>query len=255
MLIMILPIMAIHACSESPTESLESQTEPTVEELEAKVIENCYILQEALENFWAGEYCEHYPSDIYAETNDAGLTVIDLLPGGELLENHFTGLRTEPVDTPAAGPGQICYYSFYNPGFYIFGGFGESGSLVVLTNLEDIEQRVMINCIVVQQAVEEWAFFSSGLYPDNVGVDTDPAGKTVTYYLPDRQLSENPVTIAATEPVDGQAYNWGETGYVPIVDGVVNTGYRITGVGVDIYGETFTICEIVKTSGTTTVTA
>ena len=128
----------------------------------------------------------------------------------------------------------------------------------MLTNLEEIEQRVMINCLIVQQVVEDWAYFSGGLYPDDTGLDTDPAGKTLVSYLPDKRLLENPVWLVCTEPVDGSACNWGQTWYEPIVDGGVNAGYQITGVGAFLYtdehGRFFTICEIVNTGGTITVT-
>jgi hypothetical protein len=50
--------------------------------------------------------------------------------------------------------------------------------------------------------------------------------------LPQNQHLPNPFTRALTEPVDGAAASYGETGYEPVVDGAgVAIGYVITGRG------------------------
>jgi hypothetical protein len=234
-------ILSLVACSEEDGEILFSPPSPSIEELEARVIENAYIVRDALE-----EYRAHNrgacPIDINTDTNDLGLTLIDLLPGGELLENPFTGERTEPVDTIASEPGQIGFHlrSRYMPHFYYISGVGESFTIVELSNLEELEWVVIQNCLVVRETVEKWAALNGGIYPCCVGVDTTPEGYTVTSLLPDGHLLENPFHGCATEPIDGTAAISGQTGYVPVVQGGFNTGYTITGTGLIAGTNSFT---------------
>lgn len=95
------------------------------------------------------------------------------------------------------------------------------------------EASVKSNCHTVQLASEDFAVQNNGVYAANVGVDTTPAGATITALLPSGALLGNPFTKAATEPVNGAAAAAGVTGYVPIVQGGVNVGYTITGFGKD----------------------
>lgn len=240
-IMLIVFICSVLSCSEEDGDILSSPPSPTIEELEARVIENCYIVRDALEEFRANNNgaC---PIDIHTDTNDLGLTLIDLLPGGELLENPFTGERTEPIDTIASEPGQIGFHlrSPYMPHFYYISGVGESFTIVELSNLEELEWEVIKNCLVVRETVERWAALNGGIYPSNVGVHTTPEGYTVTSLLPDGQLLENPFTCCATEPVDCFAVTSGETGYLPIVQGGINTGYTITGTGLIAGTSSFT---------------
>jgi type IV pilus assembly protein PilA len=93
------------------------------------------------------------------------------------------------------------------------------------------EAAVKSNCHTVQLAAEDFAVQNDGVYSDDVGIDTTPAGQTITAMLPGAALLENPFTKAATEPVDGAAAQPGESGYAPIIQNNVNVGYTITGVG------------------------
>jgi hypothetical protein len=151
-----------------------------------------------------------------------------------LLENPYTGLRTEPVAGIASEPGQIGYNAYWwAPGYYGITGFGGDSIIVELSNREELENKVIVNCIIVQQAIEEFALLNSGVYPCNVGVDTTPWGETLIDFLPDGMLLENPITRVATEPVDGYAVTSGSTGYCPYQNQLgINVGYRIVGGGV-----------------------
>lgn len=236
-IIMICAILAILSCSEDETECPVAVYEPSIEELEARVFENCYTLRDALEEYMDNNGCGCCcPLNIYSDTNEVGLTVIDYLPGGEPMENPFTGERTEPVDTIATEPGQTGYYAksaCYPPKFYI-NGFGESFMIVELSNheeLAELESMVIVNCFIVREAVMRFASLNGGVFPANVAIDTTPEGHTVISLLPDGVSLENPLTCLHEEPTDGAACTPGDTGYVPIVVGGVNAGYVITGCG------------------------
>jgi prepilin-type N-terminal cleavage/methylation domain-containing protein len=93
------------------------------------------------------------------------------------------------------------------------------------------EAAVKSNCHTTQLAAEDFAVQNNGVYAAAV-VDFQNA-------LPDNDgdgISDplnNPFTNAATEPVDGAAGSAGQTGYQPIVVGLVEVGYTITGFGKD----------------------
>ena len=93
------------------------------------------------------------------------------------------------------------------------------------------EAAVKSNCHTVQLAAEDFAVQNNGVYAaivaDFANALPDNDGDGVADPL------NNPFTNAATEPVDGAAAAPGATGYVPIVSGVVNVGYTITGFGKD----------------------
>jgi len=234
MCIMISMLAGVFACSEDPAELIIEPSEPTIEELEAKVIENCQTLEAALEEF-ASFNNGACPIDIYSDTNDLGLTVIDYLPGGELMENPFTGERTEPVDTIATEPGQTGYYlkSPLYPALYYIYGFGETHVIVELSNREELEQKVIENCFIVREAVMRFALLNGGVYPYDIGVDINLEGDTVIGLLPGSMLLENPFHLVRTEPVDYTARQIGEVGYWPVYVGASNVGYTITGVGAE----------------------
>lgn len=227
-------VFLLPACSNEDTEIPSAPAGPTVEELEARVLENSYIVRDALEEFRAHNdgVC---PIDIYADTNDLGLTLIDLLPGGQLLENPFTGLRTEPIDTIATEPGQTGYYiytqSIIVPFCYYINGIGEHLTIVELSNREELEWQVIENCIIVHEAVEVWASLNGGIYPMDVNVDKTPEGYKVRDLLPDGLLLRNPFTGVRTEPIDGCAAIPGQVGYHPISQNLINTGCTITACG------------------------
>ncbi len=253
-IIMICVIFAMLSCSGDEADGPAAPAGPTVEELEARVIENCHILEEALVEFMDDNRFGWSPYDIYNETNNLGLTVIDYLPGGQMMENPFTGERTEPVDTMATEPGQTGYYRRYSAGTgYYINGFGETHMIVELSNLEELEWRVITNCLILLDAAERFASLNGGIYACCVDSDTTPEGFTLTDLLPGGERLVNPFTGAREEPTDGAACTPGETGYVPIVIiGGYNMGYVITGVGKTIavtiftgaYAPNYTVIEI-----------
>ena len=226
-------VMAMLSCSGDEAERPAAPSEPTAEELEARVIENCHILEEALEAFMEDNELGRSPWDILNDTNDAGLTVIDYLPGGELMENPFTGERTEPVDTIATEPGQTGYYKgcCSVSSLYYINGFGETYMIVELSNIKELEWRFITNCLIFMEASERFASLNGGIYPSDTSLDTTPEGFTLIDLLPGGRRLFNPFTNLDEEPTDGAAATPGDTGYVPIVIGGYNAGYVITGCG------------------------
>lgn len=93
------------------------------------------------------------------------------------------------------------------------------------------DAAVKSNCHTVQLAVEDSAVQNAGIYPANVAafrnslpdVDFDGTGDLLT----------NPYSTAASEPTDGVGFTAGSTGYVPVIQGGINAGYRIVGFGKD----------------------
>lgn len=231
--IMISLIFTMISCSEDPVDCPVVSDEPSIEELEAMVIENCHILENALEEFMESNRFGASPYDIYNDTNDLGLTVIDYLPGGELMENPFTGERTEPVDTIATEPGQTGYFyrGPWGSSLYYINGYGESCMVVELSNLEELEWRVITNCLIVLDAAERFARLNGGFYPSDVDRDTTPEGYTLIDLLPGGKRLVNPFTSLSEEPTDLAAATPGDTGYSNCVIGGSYVGYVITGVG------------------------
>ena len=90
---------------------------------------------------------------------------------------------------------------------------------------------VKSNSHAVQTAAEDFAIQSDGIYATDLS-STTLSGETIIDMLPQNQHLPNPFTRALTEPVDGAAASYGETGYEPVVDGAgVAIGYVITGRG------------------------
>jgi type IV pilus assembly protein PilA len=101
---------------------------------EAAVKSNCHTIQLAAEDFavqndgvYAGTVAEALPS--------TGQSIVDMLPGGALLENPFTKAATEPVDGAAATAGQSGYVpvaaSGVNIGYSITGCGKDDGNVVI----------------------------------------------------------------------------------------------------------------------------
>ncbi len=106
----------------------------SVLQLEDRVIENCLIVQAAAEAF-ADENGGIYPANAGVDETPLGNTLIDLLPGGLLLENPYTSLRTEPIDGAAATPGQTGYMPIVDNGIkvgYSITGFGSFWVIITL---------------------------------------------------------------------------------------------------------------------------
>jgi hypothetical protein len=78
--------------------------------LEDSVRANCLLVQAAADAF-AAQNNDVYPLDVDVDMTPSGDTVIDLLPGGSLLVNPFTGMVTEPVNLQAHLPGSTGYVS------------------------------------------------------------------------------------------------------------------------------------------------
>ena len=229
-LLMTILLSAIYACSES--ESPVDTNDLSIIEREAIVSENCLILQTALD-----EYVAHNdgicPADIYVDTNSMSHTVIDLLPDGQPLVNPFTELRTEPRNSDAVEPGQIGYsQSYYYESLYNISGYGANSVILELSNLEELEQKVIANCMYIRNAAEMFASLNDGEVP-RWGTDTTPQGMTLIDLLPEGRHLRNPFTRLYTEPIDGMAANPGEAGYSPVSDGGQNVGYTISGNGVN----------------------
>lgn len=106
-----------------------------VESKEAIVKQNCHTMQLAVEDF-AIQNNGVCPVDIVYDINLCGNTLKDLLPGGEWLENPFTGQKTEPQLGFGGQEGQITYQPFWTNGVtrYVIEGYGKDGrSVIALT--------------------------------------------------------------------------------------------------------------------------
>jgi len=220
------------------TEFLEIATSPE----EAKMRLNCLLLKQAVEES-AERNGGAYPESVDKDRLSGG-SVVDLLPRAHLLDNPFTGMLESPVNHSAVRPGEIGYAAIpeyrpvhgrYVPPGYVITGCVRGNRQIVITNLKvsAIDAVVMSHCRTLQIAVEEFAARNDGIYPSDVDADCTPDGETVIDLLPDGALMENPMTWCATEPVDGEACNPGQIGYVPMSSGGYNLGYVITGTGTE----------------------
>lgn len=97
----------------------------------ARVKHNCHTVQLVAEDF-SVRNDGTYPSST-ADTTPDGRSIVDLLPGGQRLENPWSGARSEPVDGQAAATGQTGYRPVVQGGAtvgYIVDGYGRN-SLVL----------------------------------------------------------------------------------------------------------------------------
>ena len=114
--------------------SLEKNYSDNVLALENLLIANCFTLQQAVEN-WAAENGGVYPSNVDSHTTPAGNTVTDLLPGGILMENPFTQVRSEPVNGAGVTAGRTGYVPIIQGGTivgYTINGWGRSYEIIVM---------------------------------------------------------------------------------------------------------------------------
>jgi prepilin-type N-terminal cleavage/methylation domain-containing protein len=103
---------------------------------EAAVKANCHTTQVTAEDFSiqnGGVY-----ADDTADTTPAGISMIDLLPMNQRLENPFSKIRTQPVDGTADETGETGYVpivdaSGVNAGYTIT-GFGRSTIVITLSS-------------------------------------------------------------------------------------------------------------------------
>lgn len=116
--------------------------------VDAIVMSHARTLQIAADKF-AAENGGVYSGGIGYDTTPYGETIVDLLPGGALMENPITRWATEPVDGCAATTGQVGYVPVcqngYNVGCVITGVGRENGSTIitieVVTQGPPMEQR------------------------------------------------------------------------------------------------------------------
>ncbi len=232
-LLVVTGLLFINGCEVNDCPDTTSR--PSPESLEQAVVANCLILQAAVEEF-AAQNVYGFPAHILEDTTDTGLKAIDLLPGGERLVNPFTGQPTEPVDRRAAYSGEVGYEEYGWGTFYAgysITGCGWDSVIVTLTNLDALDDSVIANCYRVQQAAEEWARLSCGIYPVNLGDPSPCCGNSLIDLLPGGTFLMNPFTGARDEPVDGYPCIVGQTGYVGVSSGAENIGYMIIGLGRD----------------------
>ena len=102
---------------------------------EAAVKSNFHTVQLAAENFAVlnlGNYATDHDNDV----TPSGATIVDMLPGGQLLENSFTRVRTEPITAAlASAAGEIAYSPVFSGGIivgYTISGGGKTGSVVLM---------------------------------------------------------------------------------------------------------------------------
>jgi prepilin-type N-terminal cleavage/methylation domain-containing protein len=103
---------------------------------ECAVKSNCHTVQLAAEDF-AVQNEGVYATNVDLDATPAGTTILDMLPGGVRLENPFTQVNTEPVNAPAANPGETGYQAVVQGGVnvgYSITGFGENVLILTLTN-------------------------------------------------------------------------------------------------------------------------
>jgi hypothetical protein len=217
-------LIGLSSCSQD--DPLEPRV-PTAQE--QQLLENCRIVQTAAEQF-AAINGGHYPIDSTDLTPDS-LTLIDLLPGGQLLENPYSGERTSPVSGGANNPGDVGYIGFRcdaTIGSYAITGVGQTAGERYVTIRKTctgeviewntaytpkLDDLVIENCFVVQAAVEAYIAGNNGVVPPN---RTTPnlEGNTLIDLLPNGEYLVNPVTQNATEPSRyGGPRNTGEIAY------------------------------------------
>jgi type IV pilus assembly protein PilA len=102
---------------------------------EASVKSNCHTVQLAAEDF-AVQSDGVYADNVGVDATPSGDTIIDMLPGGALLENPFTKAATEPVDAAATNPGETGYLPVAIGGVnvgYSITGVGKTAAVTIIT--------------------------------------------------------------------------------------------------------------------------
>jgi hypothetical protein len=251
-------LIGASGCSQDVLEPPDRHLTPE----QQQVLDNCRLVEEAAEHF-AARSNGRYPADV-ADLTTGGLTLIDLLPGGQMLENPITGMNTSPVNGGANNPGDVGYIGFrcdVEVTSYAISGVGEvegdrfvmlrrrcNGEVVELiaVSTPTVDDQVLENCFVVQAAAEAYAAGNDGVYAVD---ETTPnvEGNTLTDLLPNGELLVNPTTGDTTEPSSGCRHGSGKTRYDDFwewdndLDQYVQTGYYITGLGVE---ESFMVTNI-----------
>lgn len=196
------------------------------------ILANVDTLLVAIETF--REQAGRYPMDL-ADASDSGTTVIDMLPGGHLLTNPFSGCPCEPMDGNYLGiPGGIGYLGTDTDGDSAIDGFlidayGLNTSVLLARTRESLEDDwVRHSSNFLKAAVEDFATATGGVFPRDLDADQTPAGDTLRDLISRDDL--NPYTGASAYQ-DGLATSRGEVGYVPVLNGALVVGYIINARG------------------------
>ena len=102
---------------------------------EARVKSSCHTVQLAVEAFSSSNDGIYPQNTATALAN--GDTVVDLLPSGQLMENAWTGLATEPRNGMPASPGDVGFAAIVNGALitgYTVTGFGGDGVVLTVGN-------------------------------------------------------------------------------------------------------------------------
>lgn len=105
---------------------------------ESAVRGNCHTVQLAAEDF-AIQNGGVYAADTDTDQTTTGSTIMDMLPGGALLENPYTNAPSEPLSSGAAAlPGETGYVPIVGPtglnDGYRITGFGLNRVITTLSN-------------------------------------------------------------------------------------------------------------------------
>lgn len=226
--ILLFGLVFLIGCSDDSGTTL---SEPRLSQNELTVIENCHIVQEAVEKF-RDQMELLCPSDTGWDATYCGESLIDLLPGGVLIENPYTQNFSEPSENDFGCPGEISYEAKVRltiPVGYKIKGYGDESDKVIfeVTSYNDErELDVIAACMLLYTTV--FSAYTEDYPADLSAVSTQ--GKTLSEHM-DQEYLVNPYTNTGCSFVSGIAQNPGEVGYLPVTENDVVIGCIITGVG------------------------
>jgi len=193
---------------------------------------NAYAVLNAAQEYYAVN--GGYPDDLSQGGSD-GKTLIDLLPGGQLLVNPADGYKSQPVDGSPGGAGEVGYTAAgYGSGSWqgCFVDFMDCQLTPFADRVFSSQSQEDVSTVsqgyYLRQVVEQFAV-EAGQYPHNVDTDETPSGKTVVELL--NHSFHDPYTGQVSPPINGIAATRGQVGYSPVEDTGVVVGYIITGQG------------------------
>ncbi len=152
------------------------------------------------------------------------------------VENYADTHESLYPESPPTLPGvtyEPVMMNGWNIGYRIAGSAQGAEFLEIEPSLEDA--KVRMNCLLLKQAVEEFASQNGGAYPEKLDATAIPGGRSALDLMPREHLLENPFTGMRESPVNHSATRPGEIGYAAIPaydpgDGkIVGPGYVITG--------------------------
>jgi hypothetical protein len=196
------------------------------------VLANIDTVLDALDRFVA--QAGYYPADL-ADTAPSGETIIDFLPGGQLLLNPFSGCECEPADGVSLGnPGGVGFLGTDQTGDGLIDDFAIDaydllGLIFAGRSRDSLEnERVRRSSHRLRSAVDEFAAQNAGEYPHDLDTDRTPAGDTLRDLI--SEDDGNPYTGASVYR-DGLATSRGEVGYQPLEYNGVVVGYVVNALG------------------------